>query len=514
MLRAMSRPQISYAALLHRRAERTPKRRALTFEGTTWTYEELARQSQALAGQLAGAGIGPGDRVAYLGFNHPSYLLTLYACSQLGAIFVPLNFRLTGPELTFIVNDAGARVLIADDDHRAVIDSVRDDLEVETYLSAETEAPGWPPIDVAAEPLHETAETAEDDVAIVMYTSGTTGLPKGAMLTNGNLWWNNQGQGHTWDVQRDDVTLAVMPLFHIGGLNALTMITLEYGGHVVLHRNFDARKALADIATYRVTTMMGVPAIYQAMVDDAAFETTDKSTLRMFICGGAPCPIPLLLRYQQLGVTIHQGYGLTECAPSVCFLAPEYAESHVGSCGVPYYFTEVRLIDEDGREITGPRVNGELCAKGPNVMKGYWNREEATAEVLGADGWLRTGDIAYYDEDGFIYIADRVKDMIISGGENVYPAEVESVLSGHPAVAEVAVVGAPHERWGETPVAVAALRPGSELTIEQLRDFATASLARYKLPTRLEVVDALPRNATGKVVKPELRERFGTEVAR
>jgi fatty-acyl-CoA synthase len=510
----MTSPQISYAALLQRRAARSPGRPALTFEGATWTYRELAQRAQACAGHLARAGVQPGDRVAYLGLNHPSFLLTLYACSRLGAIFVPLNFRLTGPELTFIVNDAGARVLVADDDHRAVIDGIRDELHVETYLSAETDAAGWPALDLAGEPVVDLVDAAEDDVAIIMYTSGTTGLPKGAMLTHGSLWWNNVNTQNTFDLRIDDVTVTVMPLFHIGGLNVLTMVGLQRGDHVVLHRTFDPAKVLADMEAYGVTTMMGVPAIYQAMVDHPDFEATDKSTVRMLVCGGAPCPIPLLERYQKLGIAIHQGYGLTETSPSVCFLPPAFAADRIGSSGIPLLFCDVKLIDGDGGEITEPRVNGELCARGPNIMKGYWNREDATAEALSPDGWLRTGDIAFYDEDGFIYIADRVKDMIISGGENVYPAEVESVLSGHPAVAEVAVIGAPHEKWGETPVAVAALRPGTQLTIEELRDFASASLARYKLPTRLELMDALPRNATGKVLKPELRERFGAAVVR
>jgi fatty-acyl-CoA synthase len=503
-------PGISYAALLRRRAERTPTRRALTFEGTTWTYEEFAQRAQACAGHLARAGVRSGDRVAYLGFNHPSFLLTLYACSQLGAIFVPLNFRLTRPELALIIGDAGARVVIADDAHRAAIDAIRNDLEAETYLSAESEAPGWRALDATGDPYREAAETADDDVAIIMYTSGTTGLPKGAMLTHGNLWWNNVNGQNTFDVRPDEVTLTVMPLFHIGGLNLLTMVTFQRGGEVVLYRSFDPTQVLADFAARGVTSMMGVPAIYQALVDHPDLEATDKSTVRMLICGGAPCPVPLLESYQRAGIAVHQGYGLTECAPAVCFLAPQFAQTRIGSSGIEVLLTDVKLIDTEGREITEPQVNGELCARGPNVMKGYWRREDATAEVLGADGWLRTGDIAYRDADGFIYIADRAKDMIISGGENIYPAEVESVLAGHAAIAEVAVVGAAHERWGETPVAVVALRPGAELTLEQLREFAGASLARYKLPTRLELVDALPRNAAGKVLKVRLRERFAT----
>jgi fatty-acyl-CoA synthase len=252
--------------------------------------------------------------------------------------------------------------------------------------------------------------------------------------------------------------------------------------------------------------MFGVPAMFQFMAQHPDFEATDLSSLRTLICGGAPCPEPLLKAYAGRGVPIQQGYGLTETAPMVTFLAPEYALAKLGSSGRPPLFTELRLIDSERAEITAPHVNGEICVRGPNVMAGYWNRPDATAEAIDADGWFHTGDVAYLDEDGFLYICDRVKDMIISGGENIYPAEVESVLDGHPAIAEVAVVGAPDERWGETVVAVAALKPGAELTLEDVRDFAGRSLARYKLPRRLQLVDALPRNPTGKILKYELRQ--------
>jgi fatty-acyl-CoA synthase len=501
-------PDVSCAGWMARRAQRTPQRRALTFEGETWTFAELAARAEAVAGHLQRAGVRPGDRVAYLGLNHPSFLLTLVACTRLGAIFVPLNFRLTGPELTFIVGDAGASVLVADDAHRPLVDAIAQGLPVATYLSAETAAPGWPALEQTGAGPTDAGAPAADDTAIVMYTSGTTGRPKGAMLTHANLWWANVNHTHAFDVRPDDVTITVMPIFHIGGLNVLNLITLQRGGEVVLHRSFDPGAVLADWQRYGVTTMMGVPTMYQALVDHPDFAGTDKATVRTLICGGAPCPVPLLQRYQQQGIEVHQGYGLTECAPSVCFLPPELARDKTGASGLPLLYVDVKLVDADGAEIAQAGAKGEICVRGPMVMKGYWGREDATAEAI-RDGWLHTGDVAYRDEDGVIYIADRVKDMIISGGENVYPAEVESVLSGHPAIAEVAVIGAAHERWGETVVAVAVLREGERLDLEALRAFGGAELARYKLPTRLEVLDVLPRTASGKVVKHELRDLFG-----
>ena len=503
----MRTTEVTYTALLSRRAKRTPERRALTFEGETWTYAELARRALACAGQLERVGVGPGDRVSYLGLNHPSFLLTLYACERLGAILVPLNFRLTGPELTFILGDAAAKVLVADDQHHGMIDTIRGDLPVETYLSAESDAPGWPALEASGEPLRAAATATDDDVAVIMYTSGTTGRPKGAMLTHRNLWWSNLNELHTYDVRPDDVTVTTMPLFHIGGLNLLTMVTLQLGGHVVLYRAFDPGQLLAEFAAYGVTTMMAVPAMYQALIDHPDFADADKTTVHMFLCGGAPCPVPLIKRYQQFGIDIVQGYGLTECSPAVCYLMPEAAAA--GQGWSPFMFTDVKLADRSGQEITEPEVPGELCVRGPNVMKGYWRAEQQTAEALLPGGWLRTGDVAYRDANGFFQIVDRVTDMIISGGENIHPAEVENVLAGHPAIAEVAVVGTAHERWGETPVAIARLRPGAQLTLEELREFGGTSLAHYKLPTVLNVIEEpLPRNASGKILKLVLRDRL------
>jgi fatty-acyl-CoA synthase len=300
--------------------------------------------------------------------------------------------------------------------------------------------------------------------------------------------------------------LVVAPLFHIGGLNVTTLVTWQKGGEVVLHHHFDPGAALAAIPEYGVTTMFGVPAMFLFMSQHPDFDSADLTSVRTLICGGAPVPEPLIKLYNGRGIPIQQGYGLTETSPSASFLSPEFALAKVGSAGKPPLFTEVKLAGVDG---TAPLARGEICVKGPNVMKGYWNRPEATAAAIDTEGWFHTGDLGYLDEDGFLYIVDRVKDMVITGGENVYPAEVESVLYQHPAVAEIAVIGLPDDRWGETVVAVAAVKPGAQLDLAELRDFAAANLAVFKLPTRLELVDALPRNPAGKVLKYELRQIFG-----
>jgi fatty-acyl-CoA synthase len=505
-------PDISLGNWFAQRAIRSPRRRALTFEGATLTYGELLDRIDRLAAGLRAGGVSHGDRVGFLGLNQPAFFEVMFAAARLGAIFVPLNFRLTGPELSYIIGDAGVHTLVVDDAHRGVIDEVRDELPVRRFVGAGSPGDGWDSYDGLVgthEPIDGGDVVAPDEVAVIMYTSGTTGRPKGAMLTHANLWWNNTNALHMFDALEDDVSLVVAPLFHIGGLNVTTLVTWQKGGEVVLHRTFDPGACLVDIARYGVTTMFGVPAMFLFMSQHPDFAAADLTGLRMLICGGAPVPEPLIKLYNGRGIPIQQGYGLTETSPSVSFLTPEHGLAKLGSAGRPPLFTEIRIVDAGGEVVREPDVRGEVCVKGPNVMKGYWNRPDATAAAIDAAGWFHTGDIGYLDADGFLFIADRVKDMVISGGENVYPAEVESVLYEHPAVAEIAVIGQPDDRWGEAVVAIVALKPGHTVTLDELRDFGGRSLARYKLPTTLHVVDVLPRNPAGKVLKFELRTRYG-----
>ena len=507
------RPAIGMGQWFSARARRGGHRPALSFEGRTWTYGELAGEVDRLVTVLADGGLKPGMRVAYLGFNHPMFFVALFATTKLGAIFLPLNFRLTGPELAYIINDAGAHTLLADSAHHAVLDGVRESLCCRTFWNADgkaADAARWPALSdalAAASPgTAPAAAPSADDVAMIMYTSGTTGRPKGAMLTHGNFWWNHVAELYTMDVMADDRLLVFAPVFHIGGLNVLTLTTFLKGGHVVLQRHFDPAIALAALAEHRISTVFAVPAMLLFMSQQPEFAKTDLSALRLIMCGGAPCPEPLLHLYNGRGIAIQQGYGLTETASMVAALTAEYAATKIGSVGHTTLLTQIRLIDSEGGEVTEPLARGEICVRGPNVMRGYWNQPEATRQALSADGWFRTGDVGYRDADGFYYVCDRVKDMIITGGENVYPAEIESVLAGHPAIAEVAVIGVPDEKWGETVVAVAALKPGHTLGLDELQAFAGERLARYKLPRQLQLVAALPRNPTGKILKYKLRD--------
>jgi fatty-acyl-CoA synthase len=381
---------------------------------------------------------------------------------------------------------------------------------VQRTIGSESGAPGWDPLeDLVArhEPLRDPITVDAEDVLLIMYTSGTTGLPKGAMLTHANVWWNNVNILTFVDLTADEVTLVVAPLFHIGGLNVNTIATWLKGGEIVLHRAFDPKAVLETIAHNRVTQMFGVPGMFAAMAQHPGFAGADLSSLKFFIAGGAPVPKPLIDVYLARGIAFTQGYGLTETSPVVTFLPPQYLRYKTGSAGFAPIYTEIEIRDELGRALQrGER--GEIHVRGPNVMKGYWRRAAETAEVIDQRGWFRTGDLGWLDADGFLYVIDRVKDLVISGGENIYPAEVERVLQQHPKIADIAVIGLPNERWGESVVAVAVLVDGQRLSLEELREFAAPELASFKLPTRLDCVRALPRNTAGKVLKVELRREL------
>jgi len=498
------------AATMLRRAQLNPERTALIFEGEETLYGQFGDRVRRQATLLKTGGVCVGDRVGYLGFNHPALLETLFAAQALGAIFVPLNFRLTAEELTFIINDAGIHTLVVDDALQPVLEPARPNLCCQHFFSSESEADGWRHLATerdGAEPLAAAVSVDQHDVAIIMYTSGTTGLPKGAMLTHGNVMWNNFNATLAFGGSRDDVIITVAPLFHIGGLNVMTLGSFHSGSTLVLLRNFDPVQVLQDFERYKVTHMFGAPAMYLFMSQQPQFADTDLSAIKNLICGAAPVPESLIELYGARGVDFCQGYGLTETAPFSAFLTPEWAVSKLGSAGQPPLYSDTRIVDDNNRELpTGER--GEICLRGPNIMKGYWNRPEATAEAIDPEGWFHSGDVGYLDEDGFLFICDRLKDMVISGGENVYPAEVEGALYKHEAIAEVAVIGLPDEKWGEAVTAVAALHEGRTLTLEELREFAEPLLARYKLPLRLHIVDALPRNPAGKVLKFVLKEQL------
>jgi fatty-acyl-CoA synthase len=495
--------------MLTRRAALSPERTALIFRDESWTYAELNRVTNRVAHGLHALGVNPGDRVGFLGLNHPRFLFTLFGAAKLGAIFVPLNFRLTGPELAYIIRDAGLHTLVYEENFASIIEAIRDELTVRELVSSEAREGSRSFDDL----IHDQRDTdldypvAENDTAWIMYTSGTTGRPKGAMLSHGNVLWNNINASLAFDGLSDDRTLAVAPLFHIGGLNVTPIPSLWKGATVVVEQMFEPGLVLELIEKHRITTMFGVPAMFLFMAQHPDFATRDLSSLRVLVVGGAPVPEALIKTYGARGIPFLQGYGLTETAPFACFLPSDMAEAKVGSAGIAPFFSDVKVVDENGHEVAdGER--GEIVVRGPNVMQGYWAQPDATAEIL-VDGWFHTGDIGKRDPDGYFYILDRKKDMIISGGENVYPAEIEDVLYQHPGIKEVAVIGVQHPRWGETVRAVVVPKEGATLTEADVIAFSEGKLARYKQPKSVVFTDVLPRNPTGKVIKFELREQFG-----
>ena len=481
-----------------RRARMSPERVAIEYQEGTWTYRGLHERATRLAHALAGLGVRHGDRVAYLGPNHPAFLEALFATGQLGAVFVPLNWRLTATELSYILADSGAKVLV----HALAVDGLPVRAAVAVGAGYEAMLAG-----AAADPIDEPVDP--DETCLILYTSGTTGRPKGAMLTHANVTWNSVNLLLDVDLAGDEVTLVAAPMFHVAALGQTVLPTLLKGGRLILVSAFDPGEALRLIARHRVTYLFGVPTMFLAMSRDPGWAAADLSSVRSAICGGAPVPEAVIIPYHERGVTFMQGYGLTEAAPGVLFLRRDDSVRKAGSAGTAAFFTDVRLVRPDGTDAEAGEP-GEILAHGPNVMAGYWRRPADTAAAV-EDGWLRTGDIGVADVEGYITIRDRTKDLIISGGENVYPAEVEDALYQHPGVAECAVIGVPDEHWGEVGRAVVVLRDGVGVAPDELIEFLAGRIAKYKIPKSVVFTDALPRTASGKVMKRDLRARFGTD---
>jgi len=477
----------------------------------SFTYAELDRRVDALAAHLASQGVGRGDRVGVLAHNGIEFFDIQFACARLGSICVLLNWRLTVHELEFILNDSSPKLLVHDVEFADAATQLQGLCSIDQLLMIDggTEDSSYEAAIRAGEGVAvERAELTHDDVITIMYTSGTTGLPKGAMITHGMNFWNAVNLGIPAGVGLDTVHLNVLPLFHTGGLNCYSNPVLHAGGTVVILKAFDPGEALRVIGDPEqgITHFFGVPAPYQFMLQHPDFDTTDLSRLRMAGVGGAPCALTIMEGWSERGVDLAQGFGMTETSPACIFLDPSDALRKIGSTGKPLLHTEYRIVDDEGNDC-GPDEVGELWVAGPNITPGYWNRPDATAAAF-EGRWLKTGDAARADDEGFVYIVDRWKDMYISGGENVYPAEVENVLYQLPEVAEVAVIGVPSDRWGEAGLAVIALKPGAELERTTVIEHSAERLAKFKVPGDIAIVDALPRNATGKVLKRELRERF------
>jgi fatty-acyl-CoA synthase len=496
-----------------RHAHEKPDALFLRFEGKSITWSQLHERVRAVAAAMARRGVGPGQRVAIMMTNRPEFLETIFAANALGAIAVPINFRLTPAEAAFILADSGAGLLVADETtgpaaasaramcaHEIGFVSLGDTEGADPYFPASPGPDVLPAVDVP-----------EDSPALIMYTSGTTGRPKGAVLSHQNLQCQALTVIRAFRLSdENEVSLCAAPLFHIASLGAVAPLVLIGGTTVLMPSGgFNAAAALHLMEAERVTMVFLVPAQWQLVCADPSLPGRDLSALKTTSWGAAPATTALLTLMaevfpQAINVAV---FGQTEMSAVTCALSGADTLRKIGSVGKPVATVSARIVDDDMKDVPPGEV-GEIVYRGPTTISGYWQNLEATAEAF-RGGWFHSGDLVRADEEGFLYVVDRKKDMIITGGENVYCVEVENALAFHPALAELAIIGAPDERWGETPVAIAALLPGASLTLDELREWGTGRLARYKLPTVLHVVPGLPRNASGKVMKNALRQQFG-----
>lgn len=502
---------------LTKRAEICPHREAIVeFErGRRFSFVQLNVRANRIANGLLEKGIRPGDRVATLLKNSVEFVETYFAVAKIGAVMVPVNWRLVAGEIAYIFQDSGTQALVYDSDFDDVVDSLqKGKSDVTLWLRRENSDSGTPQwaldydqFAAASSPEEPPIGAWDHDNLFIMYTSGTTGRPKGVVHSHDGMLWSQLTSMSTSDMRDGDRWLLALPMFHVGCLSP-TSLLVHRGGTGVIMRELDVGAMFRCIDQEKVTIFMAVPALLQFMLVTPEREQCDISSVRWIATGAAPVPVSLLHEYETLGISIFQAYGLTEsCGPGTLLL-PEDGEAKVGSCGRPQMHTSIKIVDEQGNTIEmGSEQPGELLVGGRHLMKEYWNNPEATAEAL-RDGWLHTGDICTWDSEGFVTVCDRMKDMIISGGENIYPAELENALAASPEVQEAAVIGVASKKWGETPLALIVPAPGTSPTTESLKAYCQENLAGYKVPRLYEMVEALPRNPSGKLLKPELRKQF------
>jgi fatty-acyl-CoA synthase len=490
----------------------TPNKEAVVDGEKRYTYQALNGRVNRLSKALQGLGIKSGDRLSILSVNGAEYVETIMAAAKLGVILVPLNWRLTPTELTFILKDSGTETLLFHPDFLDAANSLKEKAGLKQMVVL-----GWEEMAAAAayeqllesqshdEPIPDTTPTL-DTPHIIMYTAGTTGQPKGAVLSQGAGFWNAVNLTLAMDFTSNDRNLTVLPMFHIGGIGLFTLPMLYLGGTVVIQRTFEPAGTLELLESENITLFFGVAAIFLFLIQHPQFDGRAFNNVRVVMSGGAPLPVSLVHQYRDAGIMLQQGFGMSEAAPSIATLSKDLAVQKAGSIGKALMHVEANVVDEQMIALP-PDTVGELVIRGPNLMQGYWNRPEATKEAF-RGGWFHTGDLARMDAEGDLYIVDRKKDMFISGGENVYPAEVENAIYELTQISEAAVIGIKDEKWGEVGKAVVVLKEGQKLTGEAVMTHLKGRLAKYKIPKSIVFTDPLPRNAAGKVLKNVLREAY------
>lgn len=485
---------------LDSRSRLTPHKTAIVEAGTgvRLTYEQFNRRVNRLAGYLHRSGLGKGDRIALLAPNSSGYLELLFAAGKIGAVFVPLNYRFSNSELSYVLRDCGPRVLVYHDSYRSTVAALREQAEIPVVLN-ESE---YQSVLSEADEFNGYTETDPEDPWAIIYTGGTTGYPKGAILSRRAIAWNAINTIVSWGITAHDITPVYLPMFHTGGLNALATPVLYAGGTVVIGKEFEPSSVIRVLEQEKCTIALFVPTMYHMLIQTPEFAEASFSSMRTFLSGGAPCPYTVYEALWARGFNFKEGYGLTEAGPNNFYIDPQDAKRKIGSVGVPMFHNRVRLVDQNGNDVPDGET-GEIWIAGPHLFSGYWNKPEATSEAL-ADGWLRTGDLGRRDSEGYYYIVGRRKDMIITGGENVYPLEVEQLLQSHPAISEVAVIGLPDPKWGETVTAVVVTAKGRHVSGEELKAYCTGKIAGYKIPKSYLFVDELPKTSVGKIDKKKI----------
>ncbi|MBY0121079.1 long-chain fatty acid--CoA ligase [Bacillus sp. S/N-304-OC-R1] len=464
----------------------------------SWTYNEVNERAIAVASWLYNQGVKKGDRIALLSPNEICYFDFLFACGKIGAIFVPVNWRLSAEEIQYIVEDCTPKIIGC---HSSFAKLLNGPFEHTNIVQTDTE--DYEGLATSRCEFSLDIHLTENEPLVIIYTGGTTGRPKGVVLSHQSIIWNAMNTIISWNLSNEDITLTYLPLFHTGGLNALSIPLLMIGGMVVIADNFEPVRAMRLLNFHKCTIVLFVPTMYHMITESPEFSKTVFPFIKVFLSGGAPCPLEIYNKFKERGLRFKEGYGLSEAGPNNFYIAPEEALIKKGSVGKPMIFNEIKLVKEDGTEA-GINEAGEILIRGKHSFSHYWNNEQITKEAV-KDGWLYTGDLARKDSDGYYYIVGRRKDLIITGGENVYPLEVEQWLSAHPSIKGAAVIGLPDQKWGEVVSAFLCLRGKALLTEEDIKHYCRAKLGKFKIPRHIFILEELPKTHVGKVDKNELK---------